>query len=312
MTLYNPFNLNNPYVTRVLRDDPENQIIITSTDPGIATVTQSRDLPAILYLDDNSDHIIELPDILDLTSLYISGGRNVQIIGGHLNAVQSPINGNGNTNGLLAVHNQKQNVFLEGLILDCKGFSGLDGLRIGAWVGGGRYPAYYIQNSKIVNVNHVDGDPVHADCIQINGETIGVHLHNVDLRSSGQAFLFDKRQYNSGLVELENVSTDYTDPTNGTAFSMYLRQTIDEYAADLEFKHGIIDLKNVYVGARTNTGGGLWENNSVFPDAGRSDGAVRVGDTVSWPNAPDIKGTINLRVSEEFCPASAGVGYIRT
>ncbi|MEM6781059.1 MAG: hypothetical protein AAF569_04285 [Pseudomonadota bacterium] len=277
-------------------------------NPQTITIQSDPTTAQNINLDDDKDYIIDLPDnqIVETKGLHFRGGRNVQVIGGHIKAM---VPAEHRIRAALRFSGTVKSVYVEGLLIDTNSQLGLDGLLAGGVMHKpGICADVYIQNTHIKNMVSTYQDRFHADGFQYYGCTENTRMDRVSIRSQYQG-VFLSPQHDISSIDMRRVDLDYSDPNNGTGYALFIRNRSNG-------RRPAVNLENIYVGPRVTTYTSPreedWERYAIHPPSHRPNGGVRVGNVVTFPDYPEITGEVRLGpLAEPFAPETVvGLNYV--
>lgn len=270
-----------------------------STFPSDGTFTFGMD----------EDVIINLPNyILQVPKLQINYGRNVIVRGGHM--LSNTGTATSADTALLRFTGQSGVIFIEGIILDCNNNIGKDAIEVGA-------PAHlpdrradiYLQNCIMKNIDGTADSALHADGYQFYGNTKGTYIDRCVFIGQYQLLFLDP-QHQVESIHLSNIDMFKLRPNEVGGYPFYLKSSQTSVGGNPIVEIG----ENVYVDTNMATGGYTqWDLYSLYPPSNVSWGCVRTGNTASFPNIPNVSGSVILLdrnkphvVKEKYI----GLGYI--
>lgn len=244
----------------------KNLIIIDVTDDSPASLTQN--------LDTGRDYIIRLGKnsggLVRREAITITGGHNIQIIGGHFIRPEDTPASNAKTGErtahravMLGMSRFTGTFYAEGLLIDANDQYGVDAIEVGAPVG--EKPGRHIFQN--IHIRGVYGTSIglHADGLQVVRPVASLWLHNVTIVSGCQALVIAPF-WSLDDVRLSNVNLRYTDPDyrNGKAngFLLWLGNGKN---SEREIAKAHYDFDNVYVEERTHYYQFTWADASIAP-----------------------------------------------
>ncbi|MBP2291432.1 carbohydrate-binding domain-containing protein [Azospirillum rugosum] len=230
-----------------------------------------------------------------LPRLHTSGGHNIIVVGGEY----TPAAGT-TADATLKFGNVTGEVWIEGVHIDNKN---VERDAIAALSPSGKAATVTIQNSRIDNILGSKAS-VHGDVFQPHGPIGDLRVFNVTGETSCQGFFLAPQNHISS-VTMENVDIDYLPGGDPQTWAYYF---VDNSTMGSLYP---VSLKNVYVDERDGQNA---EQSSVYPPTSLG-GAVRNGDTITWPKLP-YTGSMTVgdpkTASGDFVDNSQiGLGYTR-
>lgn len=282
----------------------------------------------------NTDYKLVMPSTpIAGGTLTISGGHNVQIIGGEID-LNNPCSDSCSAEGDGAIYITDPNpgeVYIEGVLIhntqtaadtgpNCPGggdsCSTADGIDLNVGDGGNppNPPSIVLQNIRIDGISGCSGGPDHADGYQpYNGGTSTSYIDHMTITTNCQGEELDPDYGYSHYgtkpnYVLKNVNVDVLpNPYKGN---------VDEYGYYLSgvgsgCPSGNVSLTNVY----EQEPSGSIDVNSVWPDTNSSCASSYDSATgqMTFPHSPQITGMLSngLPPGGDFVPAGvAGIGYV--
>jgi Ca2+-binding RTX toxin-like protein len=222
-----------------------------------------------------------------LDRLQTTGGNNIVLIGGKFEP-----NDHATAAATLNFTQVSGSVYVEGVHIDHRLAGEKDAISF--YSAAGKEAGFTLQNSLIENVKGTYGG-VHGDVFQPQGPTGDLRFYNVTGSTTYQGlFLQPKNPIKS--VQLENVEMIKLPGGDAKSWLYYFSQPNDPKYP--------VSLKNVYV---TEQPGQLAEYNSVYPPIGL-DGAVRSGDSITFPNLP-YTGLMKVGTAHFVSSDMVGINY---
>jgi hypothetical protein len=295
----------------------------TLTAPTTVNVTGGD--PDVLNLSTSKDYIVKLPSTDYVGTVRIIGGRNVELIGGHItvpnSANQQDNDGNGN-DVALRISDNVGTVFVEGVLIDGQdpGSTMFDVINTDDPNGNIQLENIRADNvwgtfSRTAGGSASTGE--HADVIQTWGGAKSLDIYNFTAHVDYSGFFigpetgtqvnnYDMRNVN--LVD-EPIPSALKSITHGGGWLLWLT------GGSSACGHGgPMSLTNFYID--NESGGRISNADSVWPEVGSGGGscpAVQSGNTVSWPKLTEVSGHITFGPppSGDFVPAGvAGNSYV--
>ena len=248
----------------------ENPQIIQLSADGKGDKTQ---------LDSDKDYIIRLPaDAVRTKGVWIEGGRNVIIMGGHIALPYAEeLNNNDSTRRAIYIKNNNGTVHVEGLLID------------GAK--SGEYDAIAVASTKsIVQLQNIHVTTLagsykyfHGDLVQPWGGVKELRIDRFTGTTSYQGLQINQDTGKIGSEKISNVNMKGTGQ-----YKLWLT------GKEIDGHNPQIQLKNVYIEPAPK-----WDLNlgtSVYPAVGMPKGAVLTedGTEVSWPELSWVEGVAKL------------------
>jgi len=248
----------------------ENPIIIQLSADGTGDKTQ---------LDPNRDYIIKLPaDAVRTKGVWIEGGRNVIIMGGHI-ALPYAENLDNNDSSRRAVYIKNNNgiVHVEGLLIDGTNSGEYDAIAVAS-------PNSIVQLQNI-HVTTLAGSYAnfHGDLVQPWGGVEELRIDRFTGTTSYQGLQIDQDSGRIGSEKISNVNMKGTGQ-----YKLWLT------GKEIDGHNPLIQLNNVYIEPAPK-----WDLNlgtSVYPAVGMPQGAIPMegGTEVWWPELPWVQGVAKL------------------
>ncbi|UEM25321.1 M10 family metallopeptidase C-terminal domain-containing protein (plasmid) [Skermanella mucosa] len=229
-------------------------------------------------------------EVRELDRLQTTGGNNIVVIGGKFEPTS-----HSSAAGTLNFTQVNGSVFVEGVHIDHRHADGKDAINF--YSAAGKNADFILQNSLIENVQGT-WSGVHADIFQPQGPTGDLKFYNVTGTTTYQGlFLQPKNPIKS--VTLENVEMKKLPGGDDETWLYFFAQPDDRKYP--------ISLENVFV---TEQPGQQAEYDSVYPSAWL-DGAVRDGDSITFPNLP-YEGSIEIGAGNFISAGEVGLNYDRS
>lgn len=244
----------------------ENPITLDVTNISPAGLTQN--------LKPDQDYIIRLGATTDgrvaRQSVTIIGGRNIQIIGGHLarpdkTPASDPKTGKRTKyhGVLLGVSSHTGTFYAEGLVLNANNQYGVDTIAVGAPKG--KQPGKHILQNVHLRGVYGTSKGQHADGLQAVGPVETLWMHNVTVISACQGMVITPH-HKLADVRLSNVNIRYADPdfrnaaANGFALWLGNGKNTREQVQATRYS-----FENVYVQPRTHYHNFGWAQSAIAP-----------------------------------------------
>jgi hypothetical protein len=253
-----------------------------------------------VVLASGQDARINLPSTAKVGGLWIEGGRNVIVIGGHIqpNPNHSKVSGSLGIRGFY-VKNNTGTVHIEGTLITNPDDREFDAMEIDSGA-----TTLQLENNRWLGVGGTRYTN-HGDVLQPYGT--GVKNVRIDQLTATRRYqglqLYDA--YNHGFADIRNVDITGLTQTEGTSGGQLIWVGASAQVSPYTFRE-------TYVKGRPSLSFGysVWPNvaNSAHPAV-----LAAGGLSLSWPSFPQITGGVKLGPppSGEFVPAgAAGVGYV--
>lgn len=258
-----------------------------------------------LSLSTTRDYIIQMPSSKRVGGIFINGGRNVRLIGGHTTANPLQITDPADwTSKAVMVKNSTGIVHIEGLLIDTSAGGVMDAFQAGP------LPGYLqIQNCRVENLfGHEAG--YHADVVQLIGEIGGLRVDYLTGTTNYQGLQLDRW----GFATIKHTNIKFKEhPTYPGYKGARLVFLTDGYSCAQQGR----TLEEVYI----EPAAGKAFGDSVWPRANSSlscDAAIsKDGNIASWPalEAARFRGVVRRGSppNGDFVPVGvAGIGYRST
>jgi hypothetical protein len=253
-----------------------------------------------VVLASGQDARINLPSTTKVGGLWIEGGRNVVVIGGHIqpNPNHSKVSGSLGIRGFY-IKNNTGTVHIEGTLITNPDDREFDAMEIDSGA-----TTLQLENNRWLGVAGTYSTN-HGDVLQPYGTGVkNVRIDQLTATSRYQGLqLYDA--YNHGYADIRNVDITGLTQTEGTSGGQLIWVGDSTQVSPYAFRE-------TYVKGRPSLSFGY----SVWPNvANAANPAVLAagGLSLSWPSFPQITGGVKLGPppSGEFVPAgAAGVGYV--
>lgn len=229
-------------------------------------------------------------EVRTLDRLQTTGGNNIVLIGGKFEPKS-----HSSAAGTLNFTKVNGSVHVEGVHIDHRYAGGKDAINF--YSAAGKRADFTLQNSLIENVKG-SYYGVHGDVFQPQGPVGDLKFYNVTGTTTYQGLFLQPRDP-IGSVTLENVEMRKLPGGDAKSWLYYFSQPGDQKYP--------ISFKNVLV---TEQPGQRAEYNSVYPSAWL-DGAVRKGDTITFPNHP-YSGSIKVGTAGFVSAGEVGLNFDRS
>lgn len=266
---------------------------------------------AVPLLSSGTDYIIKLPATTRISTVKIQGGRNVVVIGGHVQITSA-----GGTAFYIRGGDLGRNVHVEGVYIDSDTLAEGDAFAIDGSLQGTQAPdmIVQIQNVRVERLYGTLGT-LHADIIQPWGGVKELRVDRLSGRSNYQGlFLKADWRHNEQFI-LRNIDLrPQADGAPGTL--LWLDTGLDDAAAAVKDRPNVpVPTRLINVSIIPSAGKVL--QGMVYPTAPNSAdpnaSAPSVSDGfLSWPSASWVTGGISLgNPGNEFVPVgAAGLNYV--
>lgn len=262
-------------------------------------------------LSSGTDYIIKLPSTTRISSVKIQGGRNVVVIGGHVQITAA-----GGTAFYIRGGNLGRTVHVEGVYIDSDTLAEGDAFAIDGSLQGTQAPDMIVQIQN-VRVERLYGtmSTLHADIIQPWGGVKELRVDRLSGRSNYQGlFLKADWRHNEQFI-LRNIDLrPQADGAPGTL--LWLDTGLDDAAAAVKDRPNVpVPTRLINVSIIPSSGKVL--QGMVYPaapnSADPSASTPSVSDGfLSWPSASWVTGGVSLgSTGNEFVPVgAAGLNYV--
>lgn len=258
-----------------------------------------------LRLDHNRDYILQMPDVPVTNSLYVIGGRNIIMIGGHISI---PWQGDGasiRARTMLIFRETTGTVHVEGLLGDGEDIS--EGIQIDS-----PDAIVQIQNVRIENIHARDQNGFsdnHPDLVQVYGNAAQVRIDRLTGSSDYQGLMFQV-DFNGPQKPIFVLRTNMrTLPT--ARYMFWVRP--DGNAAPIVLRDVWLEVPPQ---RRDGLGGAVWPDvRGNFPNQAQISVDENGNNYATWPAEmrPQIDGRVTQGIPPggDFVPReSVGIGYV--
>jgi hypothetical protein len=298
----------------------------TLTAPTTVNVTGGD--PDTLNLDTTKDYIVKLPSTDYVGTLRIVGGRNVEMIGGHITVPNTANQRDNDSNGddvALRISDNVGTVFVEGVLIDGQDSESTMFDVINTDDPDGNIVLQNIRADNVWGTYSTDNGTMkgtastgeHADVIQTWGGANSLDIDNFTANADYSGFFigpetgtqvnsYDMRNVN--LID-DPIPSDLTSITNGGGWLFWITDGTSACGHG-----GAMSLTNFYID--NESGGRISNADSVWPEVGSGGGncpGVQSGNTVSWPSLTEVSGHITFGPPPggDFVPVGvAGNNYV--